>query len=78
MGECEVILRGASRLTNVCQNEEKSNGAYGPVMRKSLHGSLSRGSIHVINANPWSSNKAMTHPTRLEVNTNSFTGTRNT
>ena len=78
MGEFEAILRYTSRLTNICRNEEKLNGVYGLVMRKSLHGSLSMGTTHVINADLYSSNKVMIRPTRLEVNTNSFAETRKT
>ena len=50
VAELEEILRDKSLVTTVCQNEEKLNGAYGTVMRKSLHDSLSRGTMHVINA----------------------------
>ena len=47
-------------------------------MRKSLHNSLSRGTVCAINADLWSSNKAKIHPNRSEVNANSFTETRKT
>ena len=57
MGEFEAIVCDAFRLTNVCQNEEKFNGAYVLVMRKSLHDSLLRGTMCVVNAGLWSSNK---------------------
>ena len=38
--EFEGILRETSRLTKISQNEEKLNGACGPVMSKTLHDSL--------------------------------------
>ena len=53
--ECETvrefgaILRDESRLTDACRNEEKLNGSYGPVILKSLHDSLSRGTMCAIN-----------------------------
>ena len=50
VGGFEVILRDVSRLTTAFQNEEKLNGAHGPVMCKSLHDSLSRGTMCLINA----------------------------
>ena len=73
VGEFEAIIRDTSRLTSVFQNEEKLNGARGPVMRKSLHDSLSRGTMRVFNADHWSSNKDMMHPTQSGVNIISFT-----
>ena len=48
--EFKAILRDKSRLTLVCQNKEKINGAYGPVMWKSLNDSLSRVAMRFINA----------------------------
>ena len=42
-------------------------------MRKSLHGSLSRSTMQLINAEKWSSDKEMIHPIRSEVNVDSFT-----
>ena len=41
MWDFEEILRDASFLTAVCQNEDKLNGAYGPVVCESLYYSLS-------------------------------------
>ena len=38
----EVTLRETSRFTTICQNEDKLNGAHGPVMRKVMHDCLSR------------------------------------
>ena len=46
----ESVLRETSRLNKICQNEKKLNEAYGPVMRKSLHDSLSRATMLLINA----------------------------
>ena len=43
--EFESILRETSRLTKICQNEEKLNRACGPVMRKYLRDSLSRATM---------------------------------
>ena len=48
--EFEGTLRETSRLTKICQNEEKLNGSCGPVMRKSLHDSLSRATMLLTNA----------------------------
>ena len=69
VGEFKTILRDASQLTTVCQ---KLNGACGPVL-KSLHDSLSRTRMCVINADHWNSDKDMMHSTRSAVNVNSFT-----
>ena len=63
-------LRGTSRLTSFFHNEEKSNGECGTFMRKSLHDSLSRATMRVINADQWSREKEMIYPTRLEVRVN--------
>ena len=62
--EFEGILRETSRLTIIFQNEEKVNRACGPVMRKSLHDSLSRATMILINTEQWSSDKCMTYSTR--------------
>ena len=32
--EFEATLKETSRLTSICQNEQKLNAAHGPVMRK--------------------------------------------
>ena len=37
IGKFQSILRATLRLTLVCQNEEKLNGADAPVMNKYLH-----------------------------------------
>ena len=66
-GEFKAILRDASRLASLCHNEEKLNGAYGPVIRKSLHDVLSREIMRLINAEQWSSDKEMMRPIRSEV-----------
>ena len=73
VGEFEAILRDTLRLNLVYQNEENLNGTHGPAMRKSLHDSLSRETMQLINAEQWNSDKEMTHPTRSEVNVNSVT-----
>ena len=73
-----MIPRDASRLTDACQNEEKLNGAYGPVMRKSLHDRLSRGTMYTINTYLWSSNEDVIHSTRSKVSVSSFTETGRT
>ena len=57
VGEFEAILRDKSRVTLVCQNEEKLNGACEPVMQNYLHDSLSRATMLLINAEQWSSEK---------------------
>ena len=49
MDEFEPILRDPFMLTTFCQKEEKLNGTYGIVARRSLHDSLSSGTMHVIN-----------------------------
>ena len=43
-----------------------------PVMRKSLHGSFSRATMLLINAEQYSSDKGPTHPTISEANIHSF------
>ena len=73
--EFEGFLRETSRLTKICQNEEKLNGACGPVMRKYLHDGLLRATMLLINNEQWGSDEDMIHPTRSEVNVNSFTKT---
>ena len=73
--EFESILCETSRLTKISQNEEKVNGACGPVMRKSLHDSLSRATMLLINTEQQSSDKCMTHSTRSQENGDSFTET---
>ena len=73
--EFEGVLRESSRLTAICQNEEKLNSACGPVMRKALHDSSSRDAMSLIDVDDWSSNKEETHPTRSEVKVESFTET---
>ena len=73
VGEFEAILLDVSRLTSVCQNEEKLNGACGTVVRKSLHDSLWRATMRIINTDHLSSDKEIIHPTRSEINVNSFT-----
>ena len=70
--EFEGVLRESSRLTEICQNEEKLNSACGPVMRKALHDSSSRDAMSLIDVDDWSSNKEETHPTRSEVKVESF------
>ena len=45
--EIEDVQHNTSRLTSIFQNEEKLNGACGPVMRKTLHDGFSCGSINV-------------------------------
>ena len=47
--EFEGMLRETSRLTEICQNENKLNGACGPVMRKSLHDRSHRDTMLLIN-----------------------------
>ena len=74
--EFKGILRETSRLTKKFQNEEKLNGAHVLVMRKSLHDSLSRVTMELINTEQWSIDKDMMHPTRLEVNIDSFNETK--
>ena len=77
VGVFEAILRDTSRLTAVFQDDEKLNGACGPVMQKSLHDRLSRVTMRMINSDQWSSNKDMMHPTRSDVNVNSFSKAKN-
>ena len=62
-GEFEAILRDESQLTSVCQKEEKSNGAHGPVVRKSLHDRLCMVTMSTINTDQYSSDKDTIHPT---------------
>ena len=71
----EVMLRETSRLTKICQNEDKLNGACGPVIRNLLHDILCRGTMLLIDAEQWTSHKEITHPTRSEANAYSFTDT---
>ena len=73
--EFEGTLRETSRLTAICQNEDKLNGACGLVMRKALHDILSRDTMALIYVEQWSDHKEMTHPTRSEVNAYSFVDT---
>ena len=75
VNEFEVILRDTSRLTLVCQNEDKLKWEHRPVMRKSIHDSLSRATMPLINTEQWISDKHMMHPTRLEANVDFFTET---
>ena len=72
ISEFEAIFSDTSRLTLVCQNEEKLNGACRPVMWKSLHDSVPRETMELINARKWSSYKCMVHLTRSEEYVNSF------
>ena len=55
--EDEGTLRETSRLTTMCQNEDKLNSARGPVMRKALQDSLSRDVVSLIDVDDWSSDK---------------------
>ena len=54
-GEFESIINDTSKLIRIYQNEEKLNGACGPVMRKVLYDGLSCGTIKVVNTEQWSS-----------------------
>ena len=47
--EFEGALRETSRLTTVCQNEEKLNSAHGLAMHKALHDTLSRDCMALMN-----------------------------
>ena len=73
MGGFEAIIRDTSRLTTVCQSEEKLNGTYGPVSRNFLHDSLPSKTMKFINYEICSSDKDLTHPTRGEAHVDSFT-----
>ena len=57
VGEFEAILRDASRLTTIFQNEERMNGAHGHVMGIFFNDSLSGRTMCMINAGLWSSKK---------------------
>ena len=67
MMEFEAVLRETSRLTTMCQNEEKLNSAYGPVMRGCLHDRLSSNTMMCMDVDNWSSRKNLIHPTRSNV-----------
>ena len=58
-GKFEAILNDTSKLTTICQNEEKLNGACGLVMRKVLHDGFSCRTMKVMSTNELSSNKLM-------------------
>ena len=55
--EFEGALRETSRLTTMCQNEDKLNSAHGPVMRKVLDDGLSCETMKVMITNDLISNK---------------------
>lgn len=42
-------------------------------MRNTAHEGLSYGSMNVIDAEDWSNNKSIMHPTRPEINTDTYT-----
>ena len=69
------MLREVSRSTTICQNEDKCNAARGLAVRKESHGSLSRGTIDLVDVEDWSINKEKIYPTRSEVSVSSLTGT---
>ena len=66
------MLRETSRLTTVCQNEDKINSARGPVMREALCDRLSKDSVALTNVDQWSSNKKQMHLTRSEAKVDFF------
>ena len=68
----EGALRETSRLTTICQNEDKLNGVRGPGMRKALHDIFSRVTVTLTDAEEWSAHKEIVHPTRSEPNVDSF------
>ena len=48
-GEFEaIILSDTSKLTTIFQNEDKLNGAHGPILRKVLHDGFSCGTVKVV------------------------------
>ena len=69
----EVFMNSASRSTTICQNENKLNVYFGPVMREILYYGLWSGSLNAISAGAWSKNKMMIHPTRIHANANPLT-----
>ena len=51
--EIEAILCNTSRLTIICQNEEKLNSACGPAMRNTIHDGSSSESLEAIDVDNW-------------------------
>ena len=51
----EGTLPETSRSNAICQNEDKLNSAWGPVMKKALHDSLSRDTMTLTGVELWSS-----------------------
>ena len=47
-GEFEAIINDASKMTKICQNEEKLNVACGPVIRKVLYYGFYCGNMKVL------------------------------
>ena len=72
-GEIETALHETYKLTTFFQNKEKWNSAFGKVVRNTAHEGLSYGSMNVIDAEDWSNNKSIMHPTRPEINTDTYT-----
>ena len=72
-GKFESILNNTSKLTIICQNKEELNVACRPVVRKVLHNRLSCGTMKFISTDDWGSKKIIPHPTRSEINANTFT-----
>ena len=73
VGKFEAILRDTCRLTAICQNEERLNSVYGPIVRNYLYDSLSSRNMCIINTDLWVGNTAMIHPARSEDNVTSIT-----
>ena len=71
--EMEAVLCNTSRLTKICQNENKWNSSCGTVIRKLLHDRFSSGSLNGIDVDACSKNKTMTHPKRTATDENSLT-----
>ena len=58
----EDVLYSTSRLTTICQHEQKLNTAHGPFMIKITNDYSSSGSLEEIDVDTWSKNKNLTHP----------------
>ena len=60
----EATLRETSRLTTICQNEDKLNTTCRPVMRKASHDGLNRKTMTLIDVEDWSIHNLMMRPMR--------------
>ena len=54
--EIEAVLMASKDLCTLSQNESHLNAAYGPVVRKNLHNTLSAPTMMVIDTNRWGRN----------------------